>query len=62
MFGDHLLSLSLHHKTKELVLQMKSLELGEAEQLILDQMMKTQVSNKSLCIEVMEVNFNISLR
>lgn len=41
---------------------MKSLELGEAEQLILDQMMKTQVSNKSLCIEVMEVNFNISLR
>lgn len=61
MFWDHLLSVSLHHKIKDLILQMKSLELGEIEQLILGQIMKTQVSNKSLCIEVMEVNFNTSL-
>lgn len=41
---------------------MKNLELGEIKELVLDTMMKTQVSNKSLCVEVTEVNFNMSLR
>ena len=48
-------------KPKTSFYRWKNLQLGEVKQLK-DQIVKTQVSNQLLYIEVLEINFNMSLR